>query len=137
MHWVFTNKTLRKNIMIRNNMDKYRLMMILLICVASLWGCLEKGVLVIVKNNSGNIIKNLKLSYVGGDIEAKAINDKQNFSTYVNPISESGLQVQFLDKNGKLRKKTIDVYMEKNYTGEIKITITPDYSLIVSDDVHI
>lgn len=97
-------------------------------------GCFfHKGVRVAVTNNSGSTIRNFQLNYVGGSIEANAIDYKKTISYKVKPTSESDLRIQFLDKDGNTKKATIEVYIEPNYGGIIKLIIEPDYNLTIND----
>jgi hypothetical protein len=88
---------------------------------------------VAVTNNSGSIIRNFLLNYAGGSIEANVIDYKKTISYKVKPTSESVLRIQFLDKDGNTKKATIEVYIEPNYGGRIKIIIGPDYNLIINN----
>lgn len=97
-------------------------------------GCFfHRGVRVAVTNNSGSIIRNFLLNYAGGSIEANVIDYKKTISYKVKPTSESDLRIQFLDKDGNTKKATIEVYIEPNYGGRIKIIIGPDYNLIINN----
>jgi len=97
----------------------------------------EKGVLIVVINQSESRIRNLKLSFSGGCITKDALANEDMFSANVNPTTESALSVQFLDEKGRLIEKTLDVYIEKNYTGRIVITIEPDYGVVMKQNVGV
>ena len=121
----------------RSYLEKSAFLFFLLALLTVTCNCHGKGVFIIIKNNSGTDILNLKISYVGGSLEKNLIRNKQIFSGYVNPISESSLLVIFKNREGKIIRKDIDVYIEKNYKGKIEIIILPNYRLIVKDNIHI
>lgn len=102
-----------------------------------LYGCVGKGVLVIVNNNSGASISNLKVEYTGGSVGTDKVDNNQTYKSFVNPQSESHLEIQFIDNHGKVVRKKVDVYFEKNYKGNIDITIKKDYELAIKSDVQV
>jgi len=108
------------------------------ILMLTLVGCSKKsGVVVSVKNESGGNIRNLKVSYVGGQLEKEILNNLDVFSGNANPTSESHLVVEFEDDKGHKVRKELDVYFERNYRRTILVTVTPNLNIEVKKEISL
>lgn len=84
------------------------------------------GVTVIVNNATGGDITNLQIRFTGGSKSSPRLKSAESFEAKVNPNGESHLNVQFADSSGKLHSAEVDVYLERNYSGTIRVTLEPD-----------
>lgn len=99
--------------------------------------CSDHRVAVIINNNSGARINDVTLSYSGGIAKIEFIDDKAYFKTMISPNSETDLKLTFIDRKGEIIKRNVDVYIEKNYSGKIEITVNGNYDLSVDSKVSL
>ena len=107
----------------------------LLVLMAYLqWG---RGVSVSVTNKTQNGLMDMKIYYTGGHISHPQLAPETSYRTHVNPNGESDLKIEWTDSLGVRQSHKIDVYFERNYAGSIKITVEPDNSVSVIDEVNL
>lgn len=91
------------------------------------------GVRVEIINSTGNTLHNFRLLYQGGQVQENLVNPQQAFRYKIDPSSETDLTMEFIDRDGTVRKMRIEVYIEPNYGGKIKIIVRDNYDLDVYD----
>lgn len=95
------------------------------------------GVTVIVNNATGGDITNLQIKFTGGSKSSPGLKIAESFETKVNPNGESHLDVEFADSSGKRRSAKVDVYMERNYSGTIRVTLEPNGKVTWKEDTKV
>lgn len=103
----------------------------------SLCGCGRKGVNVTVSNGSGAELKDIQIRFTGGTNSVQNLAPSQSRSCWVNPRAASSLEVDFVDAAGGRHSKKVDVYIERNFRGEIVITIGPSNTVQWKNNVKI
>jgi len=97
---------------------------------------LSEGIEVKVSNNSGELITKIKLVYSGGSQVIDSLNDKKGYTVYVNPKTDSHLEIEFLTNQNQKVKEVIDVYFAPNYSGQVFINVGNNFIVSWKDDVH-
>lgn len=95
------------------------------------------GVTVIVINTSGGEITNLQIKFTGGSKSSPKLKPAESFETKVNPNGESHIDVEFSDSSGKRHSAKVDVYLERNYSGTIRITLEPGGKVTWKDETKV
>jgi hypothetical protein len=95
------------------------------------------GVTVIVNNATGGDITNLQIKFLGGSKSSPKLKSAESFETKVNPNGESHLDVEFADSSGKRHSAKVDVYLERNYSGTIRVTLEPDGKVTWKDETKV
>lgn len=97
------------------------------------WRGVTSGVAVTVTNGSGADITSLSVRFTGGRRSAPRVEPAGRFRTRVNPTGESDLVVEFLDASGNGHTNEVDVYLEPDYRGAVRITIQTNGSVTWED----
>jgi hypothetical protein len=95
----------------------------------------ERGVRVSISNQSESPMQNVVVAYTGGRYELPRLLPNETDTRYVNPVSESDLEVEFTEASGNRRKKTIGTYFERGYSGSISITVGNAGQVTVKDEI--
>jgi hypothetical protein len=85
-----------------------------------------RGVYINITNTTQNVLKDINIAYTGGVIHIANLESKTSYGQYINPTSESHLELEWLDSSGAKQSQEIGVYFEHNYAGSIEITIDPN-----------
>ena len=96
-----------------------------------------KGVTVELNNLDSAAITNIVVSYSGGSQNLPLLTARNAHKFIVNPDSESSLKLKYLDGAGNPIEKEIDVYIEKNYTGKVIITINEGNKIEVVNNIRL
>jgi len=94
-----------------------------------------RGVCVYINNDSNALLHDIKLIYTGGIKKTEIIKTGAKYKTYINPKSESDLRLRWKDNSGKQHSRQIDVYIEHNYRGQIKIKIDLEHRVSWTDNI--
>ena len=97
----------------------------------------SQGVEVLLINDGLRPIKQVKIVFTGGTSYIPQLSSKSQYKIYVNPTSESHLNVEFVDSNGLSHREMVDVYFERNYRGKIIIKIDDKGRTNWVDDVKL
>jgi hypothetical protein len=95
------------------------------------------GVTVIVNNATGGGITNLKIKFTGGSKSSEKLDAAKSLETKINPNSESHIDLEFEDASGKRHSAKVDVYIEHNYSGTIRVTLEPDGKVTWKDETRV
>jgi hypothetical protein len=98
---------------------------------------LHRGVQVILFNDGQHPVRDVIISFAGGERRTSLLPDRGRYVTRVNPTGESHLELQFRDPSGNERKAVVDVYIEPNYTGRVLIRIDSSARVTSTDQVEI
>ena len=96
---------------------------LLLLLVYIYW---SKGVYVSIINNTQKVLEKVSIAYTGGTINIEKLEPHTSYGQYVNPASESHLELEWFEPSGVKQSHKIDVYFEHNYSGSIEITVDPN-----------
>jgi hypothetical protein len=81
------------------------------------------GIRVTVHNTGTRPIRSAVLHVTGRSYPAGDIAPGNFFEATVNPKSESHLEIEFNDAEGKRQRLSVDCYFEPGYRGEIEVSI--------------
>lgn len=95
------------------------------------------GVTIKVQNLDSTEKSNIIVSYRGGNKSISFLAPGSDSEFTINPESESSLKLEFTDQKGNRVEKDIGVYLEKNYSGRITITIESNNNVNVLDESHL
>ena len=95
------------------------------------------GISIYIKNESNATLHDIRLIYTGGSIYIKNMSSDETYKTFINPESESHLELAWKDASGKEHFGQIDIYIEPDYTGEIRIQIDPKHAISWTDSIKI
>lgn len=121
--------------MARNNMF---VMLILTVTVLlTISGCNESKIKVDISNNSGTPISSVRVEYKGGAYTIQRLESGMTDSHYIKPKSESHLELEYEDMNGKKMKSRIDVYFGSGYSGSVMISIDKENKISWKDNTTV
>ena len=92
----------------------------------------KSGVHVVVANQTGEEISQIQLRFRGGANSIRNLGVTNIFETKINPSSASDIILEYNDATGS-HSTNIDVYIEHNYKGFIRITIQRNGSVTWED----
>ncbi|MGL5646831.1 MAG: hypothetical protein ACRDDY_03185 [Clostridium sp.] len=83
---------------------------------------------IIIQNDTNNVITNLELKYIKGEIikEKLMVNGNEKIEYTLSTKNLEGKNVVLLsykDKNGMMQEEIIIGYLEKGYGGKVHVTI--------------
>jgi hypothetical protein len=88
--------------------------------------CSQSGVKVVVANQGSKPITKLQLAFTGGQQNLPELAPGADHKFMINPSGESRIDISFIDANGNTRTTKLDVYLGKDYEGEIAVRIGSD-----------
>ena len=94
-----------------------------LILIAAGYFHFRSGIELTIANNTSQTLPGVSFSYTSGGTSLSDLKSKSSFRQRINPTSESDLILNWTVASGQTHSKNIDVYMEHNYRGWIKIVI--------------
>lgn len=97
----------------------------------------SQGVLIRVTNKSDKLLSPIKLFYTGGSHTIPILKENEMFQFYVNPTSESAIELEFYEEQNKKIKVSIDTYFEPNYAGSLFVFIYNDGKVTWEDNIVI
>lgn len=98
----------------------------------------QKGITVVVNNDSSTEITEIKLKYTGDSIIVPVLSSKSSKKIRINATGESSLVLEFRDPNTKeIRIQDLDVYFEKNYSGTIEISFDANGKLSWQNNIKL
>lgn len=103
------------------------------LCLA---GCLGKGVIVNIQNNSSKNIADVVIEYNGGKETIDEVKSGGTISKCVHPQGESSLSIFYRVDNLKVQKK-LDIYIEPTSVGKLYITISDNGQLTFRSEIGI
>ena len=109
--------------------------LMVVICVVSQF--FRKPLIVVVQNNSGEVLTNLFLVYTGGSIEISTLDIHEVQQFRIKPTGETDLRLSYQDYRNNSFDTLIGVYLEPGYSGEIKIVVGPSGDVHWEEDVRI
>ena len=80
------------------------------------------GVHVVIRNSTAVPLVDVQLKFNGGSKHVPLIRPEHAISANVNPLGESGLQLEFTQGTAH-RSQTLDIYMEHDYAGSVFLTV--------------
>jgi hypothetical protein len=95
----------------------------------------ERGVRVSITNQSDTPMQNVVVAYTGGRYELPQLLPDETDTRYVDPVSESHLEMEYTEASGNRLKKTIGTYFERGYSGSINITVGNAGQVTVKDEI--
>lgn len=111
-----------------------QIVVVLSILILILLNSCSKGIKISLENQTGNIIKNIKIYYSGGIKNVAKIENNSRWEGFINPNSESHIEIDYIDfKNIKHHKK-IDCYFENRYNGKLNIKINKNGKILVTSN---
>ena len=104
---------------------------ILLLYVAGVLVRQQRGIGVLIRNDSGETMRqvSVKVESFGNRGKARDLPDMEagaRARVYVQPVTESHINVEFLDARGKKHVETVVGYAESGYCGTTTTTIMAD-----------
>lgn len=108
----------------------------LILFVMLITSCSNRGVSVIVKNETRYPMENTILEFTGGTKKIPKIEPGKSFTEYINPNGESSLTIKF-NYNSKQYTEKLDVYFETNYKGNINIHLLENGKISYNSNVTI
>ena len=109
--------------------------LMVVVCVVSQF--FRKPLIVVVQNNSGEVLTNLSLVYTGGSIEISTLDIHEVQQFRIKPTGETDLRLSYQDYRNNSFDTLVGVYLEPGYSGEIKIVIGPSGDVHWEEDVRI
>lgn len=97
--------------------------------------CWTRGVYVKITNNADTALKDVEIAYSGGTIHVGTLEPKGSYGQWVNPNSASIWNMEWFGSSGAKESLAIDVYVERNYSGSVEITVEHDGTVAVVDRV--
>jgi hypothetical protein len=97
----------------------------------------SQGILISITNDSGRPISGLKILYTGGSLSIPLLKENVTYQNYVNPSSESHIELEFDDGQKGIVKTSINTYFERDYAGSLSILISKDNKVTWKDNIVI
>lgn len=97
----------------------------------------QKGVLINITNNSDISISSIKVLYTGGSYTIPILEAGVTFQSYINPTSESHLEIKFIDEHKQEVNVSINTYFERNYSGSLSVFIYKGGKVTWEDNITI
>ena len=113
-----------------------KILMVLSILTLVLLNSCSKGVKVSLKNQTGNMIKNIKIHYTGGTKNVAEIKKNSEWKGFINPNGESHIEIDYIDFKNIKHHKNIDCYLENGYKGRLNIKIDKNDAISVTDNIN-
>ncbi len=81
------------------------------------------GIEVTIQNTGSSPMRSCVLHVTGASYNLGDIAPGDSANARVNPTSESGLEIEFTDPNGKVQRLNAGGYFESGYRGTIHVSI--------------
>ncbi len=100
------------------------------------------GIGVLVSNESGETLRqvSVKVENMGDRARTYGLSDlapSARVRVYVQPVTESHINLEFTDARGKLHVETVVGYAESGYCGNAKATILPGGKTKLTEDIDL
>jgi hypothetical protein len=96
---------------------------VLLLFVGLILFQFRSGIRVTVHNTGATSIRSAVLHVIGRSYPVGDIARGNFVEATVNPKSESHLEIEFIDAEGKQQRSSVNCYFEPGYRGEIEVAI--------------
>lgn len=121
--------------MARNNI--FVILILTVTVLVTISGCEKSKIEVAISNNSGRPISSVRVEYKGGAYSIQRLESGMTDTRYIKPTSESHLELEYEDINGKKMKSRIDVYIGSGYSGSIMISIDKENKISWKDNTTV
>jgi len=100
----------------------------------------QYGIGVVVRNESGETLRqvSLKVESIGDRGKRYNLRDLapgRHVRVYTQPVTESHINLEFMDARNKLHTETVVGYVEAGYCGNAKATILPGDKTKFTEDI--
>jgi len=97
----------------------------------------QNGVLVIITNRSDSTISTIKVMYTGGTYTVPLLERGESHQSYINPSSESHIELELSNDREQTVKATIDTYIDRDYSGSLTIFIDKGGQVTWDDKINV
>ena len=95
------------------------------------------GVQVTVQNTGSTAMRSVVLHVTGNSYQLGDIQPGESATARVRPTSESGLEIEFTDSDGKVQRLDAGGYFESGYRGTISVSITDGVIVTNQQDIKL
>jgi hypothetical protein len=90
----------------------------------------QQGIAVVIRNDSGEVLRQVSVKVeTSGDGGKRSslyyLAPSSRVRVYVQPVTESHINLEFMDARNKVHTETVVGYVEAGYCGSAKATIFP------------
>lgn len=117
----------------------YRLFWLVMLSFATVGftACRDPGVVIRIKNESRGTISNVQVVALGRAELFGEIALHGEVARTIKPTGDSSLEVIFINADGNVVRRRVDVYVSRGFSGEITIEIDATDGLNVRDGIKV